>query len=116
MTGAAEKISNDEFSFSIMLGLSASLIQVSLNLGCTIAAKHKSSSSKQAPKRSFNAQIIAEIKGLQWIMPGFFLRDSILFIKMVRVGSKYPIETLKSACKMSKASVKGRIIFTYSLM
>jgi hypothetical protein len=26
---------------------------------------------------------------------------------MVRVGSKYPIETLTSACKMSKASVKA---------
>jgi hypothetical protein len=47
VTGAAEKISNDEFSFSIMLGLSASLIQVSLILGCTIAAKYKMIAEKK---------------------------------------------------------------------
>jgi hypothetical protein len=65
VTGAAEKISNDEFSFSIILGLSASLIQVNLILGCTIAAKYKSSSSIQTPKQSFNAKMIAEKKSLQ---------------------------------------------------
>jgi hypothetical protein len=70
-----------------MAVLSSSLIQFSFNFGCTIAAKHRSSSLKQCGNGKFKAEIMDEINALQCTMPDFLLSDSIFLIKIVRVGS-----------------------------